>query len=490
MRATMNQKEARHLLGQIFALRFPRSWDQIDLNRFPVANYIIFRDAFEPSFEASRRRIHEARDLLRGHDIGALFMMDEEGGRVTQISEFFPSAPSPRAIARSLTPMEAGAFYAQLAAYLAYLGININLAPCLDVNTEVLNPVIGTRSLGTYPEQVAAFAHFIIPAMQKSVACVAKHFPGHGMTRLDSHVALPTVDEPRQTLEAAHVAPFREAIKARVDGIMVSHCVYTCLQTDNLPASLSRQVVIGYLRESLGFQGAVFTDSLDMRAVTETVPPEKAARLAFEAGCDILLYTEFSERFAAAFDALVEMLATGRLSEQLVWLAVNRRSRIPMRLVAETAENALSPSGKRHQAFDEDIYRDLLDRARIGSVRIDKGQDKIPLSFKDAILVATPPAVTARLRTHIPSLREISEGENPAGKTLLLWLMEPLVLRQSLGDLRQLISRAQTSILVTTYDAIADELQDADVRIISDDSGPFAEDILVRLVFKSESGQT
>ena len=471
----MTRDEARHLAGRVFAARFPRSWDQIDLERFPVTNYIVFRDALGPSLEASRKRFAEARTVLADHHIlHPIFMMDEEGGRVTQTSEFFQSAPSPRAVAKFLTPEEAGTLYFHLGAYLADLGISANLAPCTDVNTEALNPIIGTRAFGTDPELVSVFAGETIAAMQRQVGCVAKHFPGHGMTRLDSHLALPVVEESRERLEDIHMAPFKAAIRARVGGIMVSHCLYPSLQTDGLPASLSRAVVTGCLRADLGFSGAVLTDSLDMRAVTETVHPEQAARLAIEAGCDLLLYTEISERFMAAFETVVEMAVAGLAGEH------------QMREAAARIAGALDAPKADTDEFKPRVYLDLLYRARAGAIRVTRGEAKLPMALADAAIVSTSPAAAEKLRPRIVGLAEIAAGADPAGKPVILWLAEPLFLTQSLDDLRRLAARAPVSILVTTYQQLADEMQEVDVVVVSDDTSPYAEDSIIGLLFGSE----
>jgi beta-glucosidase-like glycosyl hydrolase len=482
----MNRDEARRLAGRILAVRFPRSWDQIDLERFPVANYIVFRDALGPSFETSRKRFWEARDVLSGHDIrDPIFMMDEEGGRVTQTSEFFQSAPSPRAVAKSLTPEEAGRLYLHLSAYLADLGISANLAPCLDVNTEALNPIIGTRAFGATSELVSSFARRIVPAMGKLVTCVAKHFPGHGMTTRDSHLGLPVVEESLRHLRDIHIAPFKEAISAGVDGIMVSHCLYTSLQTEYLPASLDQSIVRGYLREQLGFSGVVLTDSLDMQAVTTTVSATGAAHLAIEAGCDLILYTEMSERFMAAFETVVEMAAMGVLREDRLMESAHRLAnwRSARRWKAANAIRACDESRRDAVEFDIHSYLDLLYRARAGSIRVTRGQAKLPLAVADAALVATSPAIAGKLRPHIAKLAEIAAGDDLAGRPLILWLAEPLFLKQSLDDLGALAARAPISILVTTYRQIADEMKDADVVILSDDTSPHAEDAIVELLF-------
>ncbi|HVP56800.1 MAG TPA: glycoside hydrolase family 3 N-terminal domain-containing protein [bacterium] len=482
----MTRDQARRLAGRIFVARFPQSWKQIDLERFPVANYIVFRDVLGPTFEASRQRILEAREILAHHKIDQpVFMMDEEGGRVTQLSAFFEAAPSARAVAKALAPEAARTLYGYLGAYLARLGICVNLAPCVDVNTEPLNPIIGTRALGAAPALVSVMACKALAAMQPSVSCVAKHFPGHGMTKLDSHLALPVVEEPRERLEHIHLEPFRAAIRAGVRGIMVSHCLYTSLQQDGLPASLSRAVVTDCLRRDLGFTGTVITDSLDMRAITETVPSEKAAELALDAGCDLLLYTEISERFVAAFERIVDLAVTVPLTEERIRNSVMGKSLAEycrtFEEVIQAGNRASLPDEPRRQA-----YLDLAHRVRQEAVKVTKGQARLPVSLQEAAIVVAPAALIEKMRPHIRVLTDASAGGYSAGKPVMLWLMEPLVLHRSVADLRALAASSPLSILVTSYQELAEELKDVDVAVVTDDTSPHTEDLIIGKLLGSD----
>ena len=130
--SVLNERDARLLLGRIFTMRLPRDIGELDLDRFPLGNYIVFRDALKASFEDSKQQIDAAKRKIRQHGVEPVFMMDEEGGRVTQISECFPSAPSAAAVSEQLEPAEARALYRHMSETLADLGIDINLAPCVD----------------------------------------------------------------------------------------------------------------------------------------------------------------------------------------------------------------------------------------------------------------------------------------------------------------------------------------------------------------------
>jgi beta-glucosidase-like glycosyl hydrolase len=473
----MDEKEARRLLGQIFALRRPKSWSRLDLDRFPVANYILFGEDLRSSFDASRSQIHNDRVFLHSRGIEPLFMMDEEGGRVSQISGFFPSAPSPRAISGALTAEEAGSLYGEIGACLGSLGIDLNLFPCLDVNTEPLNPIIGTRAFGNTVGEVNSFGQAALSQSRGHIRCVGKHFPGHGMTGTDSHLGLPIVAEDAEALKRIHIPPFREAIKLGIDCLMVSHCNYSHLQDDGLPASLSADVVGSMLRDALGYQGLVMTDSLDMQAVTTTVNAGRVGWMAIDAGCDILLHTEYSERFEASFEALVGMVASGDPQEARLRISIERRNRILKR--PQEADKSITGA-------PADVYLRLRDKTLAGAVEIEDPRLILPFRPGQVAILSTAADIIGKLRACCPSVRRIDEYSNTTDVTgclLVLWLMEPLRLRLSPEQMRTLMGRAKCSILVTTYDAFRKILPPCDVTVISKDTSSRTDDAIIGSLF-------
>jgi beta-glucosidase-like glycosyl hydrolase len=469
----MKEAEARAIVGRLFVLRMPQSWDEIDLRRFPVANFIVLKDYLETSLEATRSRLASARSHLESHGIDPLFMMDEEGGRVTQMAGLLPAAPSARAVARALTPAKAGELYAHISAHLAHIGIDVNLFPCVDVNTEPLNPIIGTRSYGEAPEQVSVYAREAITAARRFVATVAKHFPGHGMTRADSHRDLPIVTESHTRMDYVHIHPFRDAIAAGIDGIMIGHCVYLAFQTDGLPASISRQVVTEQLRERLKYKGLVITDSLDMKAVTDKVAVPRAGLLAVEAGCDMILHTEYSERFERSFETLVDAVLMGRLKMERLQRSDDRRARVADRLKM-LRQFPLLPH--------EDTYLPLLSKVDAASTETKDLAEKLPLACEDAIVLSTSDSITNRFKKHIPRIFEDPDQVDAAGKTLIIWVTEPLYVKRAFRSLQDLISKVGTSVLITTYPALLDLLPPCDITVITHDTSPRAEERILKML--------
>ncbi len=467
----LNEKDARLLLGRIFTMRLPRDLGDLDLDRFPVGNYIVFKDALKASFEDSIQQIKDAKSKIRQHRVQPILMMDEEGGRVTQISGFFPSAPSAAAVSRHLEPPEARTFYRHMSEALADLGIDINLAPCMDVNTEPVNPIIGCRAFGSERDAVEHYGKAFIEASRQYTGCVAKHFPGHGMTTVDSHLDMPVVSTSREILESIHVPPFVSAVRAGVDGIMISHCHYDALEARRLPASLSGQVIRNLLRGALGFDGLVITDSLDMDAVTRNSSPAESSRAALDAGVDSLLYTENSIRFEEAFEAMTADAVSGRLDRARLMESVSRRQALLERI----------SSGRRPmEGISRGHYLELRERVMTASVHVEDPCGMLPLRDGELTCVTTDPGLLEQTRRHPKHIKEIGTEEEAAGKLLILWLMEPLRLEHSMEAIRRMIEASRVSVLVTCYRSLADTFSTCDARLVTDDTGPETQAAILR----------
>jgi len=216
--------------------------------------------------------------------------VDQEGGAVARLPLDTTQFPSAMALGASGRPMNAFKIATLIATELRTLGVNMDLAPVVDVNNNPDNPVIGTRSFWEDQNAVAQFgARFIEGLRQGRVLSVAKHFPGHGDTNVDSHDALPVIPHDMRRLESVELLPFKKAIGSGVDCIMISHVAVTCVDRRPTPSSLSKNVVSGLLRRKLSFSGLIMTDSLTMRAVSDKFEAGEASVQALEAGNDMVL---------------------------------------------------------------------------------------------------------------------------------------------------------------------------------------------------------
>ena len=257
---------------------------------------------------------------------GALLATDEEGGDVTRVHYPAGSTAVGNGVLGRLDDLATTrAAAVAIGAELDALGIRLDLAPSLDVNSSPDNPVIGVRSFGSDPDLVARHGAAWVEGLQATgVAGCAKHFPGHGDTVVDSHHGLPRVTATLDVLRERELAPFRAAVEAGVAAVMTSHIVVEALDPDR-PATFS-PTVIGVLRDELGFTGVLVSDALDMAgASAETGIPEAAVR-ALAAGVDLLCLGSATdeERYVAVHAAVCEAVASGRLPEQRVAEAAGR----------------------------------------------------------------------------------------------------------------------------------------------------------------------
>lgn len=264
------------------------------------AGAILFRRN-TPSIDA----VHAlATEVVRaaGPDPGPFLAVDQEGGRVIRIPAPAMQLPPMRVLGDIGDADLAKRAASAVALELAALGVNLNFAPVLDVDTNPDNPVIGDRSFGRDPALVAALGTAFAEGLEgNGVMACGKHFPGHGDTNLDSHFDLPVVRAARERLDAIELLPFRAAGKS-VSSLMTAHVVFEALDT-GVPATQSHKILVDILRRELGYAGLVFSDDLEMRALADRQTVEESATKAIRAGCDVLLVCksfELAERVHAA----------------------------------------------------------------------------------------------------------------------------------------------------------------------------------------------
>ncbi len=347
---------------------------------------------------AGREALRRLTDSLHAERPELVVAIDEEGGDVTRLEARTGSSyPGNLALGRAddveLTTQVAAAIGAELAA----AGVDLDLAPVADVNTDTRNPVIGARSFGADEGLVARHTAAYIHGLQGAgVAACAKHFPGHGATSVDSHVDLPVATEdPR----VRALAPFRAAIAAGVRAVMSAHMVAPAL--DAPPATISRRVMTDLLRGELEFAGAAITDGLDMAGISAQRGVAEAAVLALVAGCDGLCVGG-GPRDEDAVDeivaAIVRAVGDGRLTEARVEEAASRVMHVatePASLLA--ARRAVSCDGDVHVRREASVVRlasppsfaagevpwGMADALAARGVRISEGAARLVIVVRD-----------------------------------------------------------------------------------------------------------
>ncbi len=292
---------------------------------------------------ASPSQLRDLTRAIRAANPRAIVAVDEEGGDVTRLFARSGSPYPGNAVLGRLDDLAATrAVAVQVGRELRRAGCTVDLAPSVDINTRADNPVIGVRSFGATPALVGSHGAAWIEGLQSSgVAATAKHFPGHGDTAQDSHVALPAVDRSPDELRQRELVPFVAAVAAGVSLVMTSHVMLPQVDPAN-PATMSPAIVTGLLREELGFTGVVVSDALDMAGAWSAGGMPAAAVRALNAGCDLLcLGTESSDRGLTEIeDAVRAAVTAGRLGAGRVEDAAGRVLGLGGEWVASAAELA------------------------------------------------------------------------------------------------------------------------------------------------------
>jgi beta-N-acetylhexosaminidase len=239
---------------------------------------------------------------------------DQEQGVVTRVGPPATQFPGSMALGAGRSAADARTAAGITGQELKAVGINTNFAPVADVNVNALNPVIGTRSFSSDPALAAEMVGAQVTGYQQDggISSAAKHFPGHGDTATDSHVAFPVITHTREEWASTDAPPFKTAIAKGIDMIMTAHLAFPALDDSGDPATLSKPIMTGVLREELGFDGVIITDSLGMQGVRDRYGDAEVAVRALEAGVDQLLMTPAMDQ---AYEAVIAAVESGRISQ-------------------------------------------------------------------------------------------------------------------------------------------------------------------------------
>jgi len=279
-------------LGQLFALGYQGINPHVEflnlIQKYQIGGVILFSTNIK-----TKEQIKESIKLLQEKaEIPLFVMIDQEGGRINRITEDFPIFPANLFYGENKDKEGVRRAYSWTARELKKLGINVNLAPVVDVLTNPSNEVIGDRSFGSDPVLVAELSRIAVEAINEEGLCAcAKHFPGIGDIVDDPHNSLPFNHNSRERFERIDFLPFKEAISCEVDFIMSTHVVSTGLDEVS-PATLSKKICSDILREELNFKGVLISDDMQMKGMRNNFPLEDACYQALESGHDMILISE------------------------------------------------------------------------------------------------------------------------------------------------------------------------------------------------------
>jgi beta-N-acetylhexosaminidase len=268
---------------------------------YPFGGFLLF----SRNLTDSKQIFSLCRSLWKtGKTRPPLIAIDQEGGRVNRLPRPFTHFPSAAQLGRKGDPDLAYSLGRATARELALVGINLNFAPVLDVASNPRNPIIGDRSFGCEPSRVSALADAWMRGLRDGgiIPC-GKHFPGHGDTEKDSHLDLPVVEKALEELQAVELPPFTHACRDQIESLMTAHVIYRSLDP-HFPATLSQTVIGRLLRREIGYDGVVFSDDMEMKAVSDHYSLEHALALGTRAGVDNFLYCLDLSCAARAFEFL------------------------------------------------------------------------------------------------------------------------------------------------------------------------------------------
>lgn len=334
-------------IGQLFMAGMPgTNLDEKTLSlirEHNVGGIIFFSRNIEDPVQIARLCRDLQKEALNAWGSPLILAVDQEGGRVARLKEPFTVFPGNAAVSEAEEPVKgAEEFGTVTAREMKLVGLNMNLAPVVDVQRGELEKHLQGRTFGDRPERVALLGKAVIRTLQENgVMAVAKHFPGLGQAGVDPHVHLPRIDATKAEIERVNLVPFTAAVGEGVAGIMSSHAVYPALDPEN-PATLSREVLTRLLREAMGFRGLILTDDLEMGAIAGQRPVADASLRAFQAGADILLVCKGQEHVAESCRMLRERLSRGLIPEERLIRSVARIESAKARFLGKREEISLA----------------------------------------------------------------------------------------------------------------------------------------------------
>ncbi|WP_462410678.1 beta-N-acetylhexosaminidase [Neobacillus sp. Marseille-QA0830] len=331
----MNSSELRKKAGQLLVIGFKGTTASEEIKELirehHVGGIILFgRNIGTPQEILNLTNELQREAKLAGHERPLLICIDQENGVVRRLGEGTTIFPGAMLLGATGQPENAYQVGVATGKELKALGINWNLAPVLDVNNNPENPVIGVRSFGESAEMVSLFGKMAMKGMQDAgVITTLKHFPGHGDTNVDSHLDLPVISHGLERLQEIELRPFIESIEAGADTVMSAHVYFPAIEdTPGVPATLSKKVITGLLREQLGFDGVVTTDCMEMNAIANTIGTAAGGVAAIKAGADLVMVSHLHHLQKDTIDKIAAAVEAGEIDESTIDAAAGRVQRL------------------------------------------------------------------------------------------------------------------------------------------------------------------
>lgn len=420
--------------------------DTINLiKEYRVGNIILFARNVESPEQLFNLTQGLQKLAMEEFGIPMFISIDQEGGMVTRIfdgSTFFPGAMTISATNNVENSYNMGKIMGK---ELHALGVNMNLAPILDVNNNPHNPVIGVRSFSDIPEVVADYSWAFSKGLQEEhVFATGKHFPGHGDTNVDSHIGLPTITHGRDVLDKVEFVPFRHAIDKGIKALMSSHINFTQLTKDGTPATLSKEVMTDLLRDEFGFKGLLVSDSMTMKGVIKKYDAEEATLLAINAGLDLTCLCHPNSPRRETLDYLYQAYLDGRLTEETIDERLERVLKAKEDLVGVNLNNTFEDIkdiviNDAHKKASYQVVEDAL--TLVKGENIKTTEDTLFVGYKPrALTIADDTDGTSKLENKL-------NNELPNMDTIILDI------RPTEEDIQNIVKQSKNykQVILTTY---------------------------------------
>lgn len=322
------KNDLAQLVGQLFIVGFPGQSVppefKKNIQEYNLGGTIYFKHNVESAAQLAELSNEIQFGCRPKSSAGMLIAIDHEGGRVNRLVKPFTKFPGADLLGELGSPKVGFMFGGVIGKELKAVGINLNFAPVVDVATNPNSPAMKTRMFSADPEMCAKLGSAVVRGIQKAgVAAVAKHFPGHGDAKEDSHFTLPKVDKSMTELEECELIPFKRMVRSRVEGIMTAHILNPSLDSE-YPATLSQKTVDGILRKQMRYSKIIFSDDMEMKAITDNYGLEEAAVLAIKAGCDCLILRGDHGFPIKQIEAIIKAVEDKRISKEQLEMSAAR----------------------------------------------------------------------------------------------------------------------------------------------------------------------
>lgn len=352
LNTTLDLSELDSKIGQLFMMGIPGPrLDDITetfIRDYNPGGIILFSRNIQDPIQLTRLCLDLQECAMKHHGLPLLLAADQEGGKVARLREPFTIFPGNEAIGQDAQPVErARELGLTTAKEMGIVGLNMNLAPVVDVRRGDIERHLEGRTFGDDPEMVALLGRTVVRSLQQhGVLAVAKHFPGLGRATLDPHFNLPRIEVDIKEMEEVNLRPFEAAIDEGVSAIMTSHAIYPAVDVER-PATLSPAILTRLLREKMNFKGLIITDDLEMGAIAKHWGVGQGAAAAFEAGADILLICKEQRYVQESLNLIRGKLLRGEIGFQRL---SNSNERI-MGVRSTLAERWKKPSPERVREY-------------------------------------------------------------------------------------------------------------------------------------------